>query len=261
MRRIVFGLSITLVLAGLASAQTPVKANSVNSVDASAAAAAGSRIAAGTQVSGRLQGTLDVERAKVGDQVLVKTTTAVKQNGQTVIAKGSTLVGHVTSVQKKVKGNANSSIGVAFESVQQGSGRLPISAAITSVLTAQTHIATAVDHSVMATESDTISAGSSTRSSGGGGGLLGGVTSTVGGVANTATGAVGGVADTTGRAVGSTTGAVGAAVRGLTVTQSTGASAHGGSTLNMSDGNLSLDKGTILNLRITNSSSASAGKN
>lgn len=259
MRRIVLGLSIALVLADFASAQKPAKANSVNSVDASAAA--GSQIAAGTQVSGQLQSSLDVERAKVGDQVLVKTTRAVKQNGQTVIEKGSTLVGHLTSVQKKSKGNGDSSIGVAFDSLQQGAGRLPVSAVITSVLTAQMRAApTAVDRGVMVTDSESVSTSGSTRSSGGGG-LLGGVTSTVGGVVDTTTQTIGGVADTTGRTVGSTTGAVGGTVRGLTVTHSATASAQGGSTLNMSGGNLNLDKGTTFNLRITSSSSAAAGKN
>ena len=121
MRRIILGLSITLVLAGVVFAQKPVKADTAAADEQRASS--GSQIAAGTQVSGQLQSSLDVQRANIGDQVLLKTTKAVKQNGQTVVAKGSTLVGRVTSVQKKVKGNANSSIGVAFDTLQQGSSR------------------------------------------------------------------------------------------------------------------------------------------
>ena len=252
MRRIVLGLSITLVLAGLVSAQKPNKADSVAADEKSA----GSQIAAGTRVSGELQSSLDVERAKVGDQVLLKTTKAVKNNGQTVITKGSTLAGRVTSVQKRVKGNANSSIGVMFDTlVQQGGGRLPVSAVIRSVVSAQTTAAASGDD--MMSGSTASSPARSPQRSSGGGGLLGGVTGTVGTVAGTATEAVGDVADTTLRAGR----AVGRPVAGLTVTQSASASAQGGSTLNMSGGNLHLDKGTTFNLMVSNSASVAAEKN
>lgn len=257
MRRIILGLSITLVLAGVVFAQKPVKADTAAADEQRASS--GSQIAAGTQVSGQLQSSLDVQRANIGDQVLLKTTKAVKQNGQTVVAKGSTLVGRVTSVQKKVKGNANSSIGVAFDTLLKGSSRLPINAVITSVLSAQTAASTSINDDMMSSTSASSSTRSSTHSSSGGG-LLGGVTNTVGNVVNTTTETVGGVADTTSRTVGTTTGAVGSTVKGLTVTQSTSASAQGGSTLNMSGGNLHLDKGTTFNLALTSSSSVSADK-
>ena len=257
MRRIILGLSITLVLAGVVFAQKPVKADTAAADEQRASS--GSQIAAGTQVSGQLQSSLDVQRAKIGDQVLLKTTKAVKQNGQTVVAKGSTLVGRVTSVQKKVKGNANSSIGVAFDTLLKGSSRLPINAVITSVLSAQTAASTSINDDMMSSTSASSSTRSSTHSSSGGG-LLGGVTNTVGNVVNTTTETVGGVADTTSRTVGTTTGAVGSTVKGLTVTQSTSASAQGGSTLNMSGGNLHLDNGTTFNLALTSSSSVSADK-
>ncbi len=257
MKRGVLGLCLTLGLAGSAIAQKQVKSTSSAAVDQNTSV--GSQITSGTRISGQLQNSLDVQRAKVGDQVLLKTTKAVKQNGQTVIAKGSTLVGHVTSVQKKIKGNANSSLGLAFDKLQQGSGSLPINATITSVLSAQTAASIASDD-VMQSGTSSQSSSRSARSSAGNGGLLGGVSNTVGSVVKTTAQTVGGIADTTGQAVGSASGAVGNTVSGLTITQSASASAQGGSTLNMSGGNLHLDKGTTFNLMVTSSSSASVEK-
>lgn len=256
MKRIGLLLGILLVLSGLAlgqkTAQRAVKTDSSATVDQ--AVNAGSGVTAGTQVSGQLQNSLDVKSAKVGDQVRLKTTKSVKQNGQTVIAKGATLVGHVTSVQRQVKGNAHSSLGVVFNDLQQGGRRIPINAMITSVSSAQTASSVASDD----LQNDTFGSSTtqaSTRSSRGGGGLLGGVTNTVGSVANTTTQTVGGVVDTTGRTVGSTTRTLGSSVKGLTVSGSTSASAQGGSTLNMSGGDLHLDKGTMFNLSVSSSAS------
>lgn len=252
MKKIGLLISISLVFAGAAVAQKAGKTDASAAVDQ--AASVGSGIAAGTHVSGQLQNSLDVKRAKVGDRVLLKTTKAVKQNGQTVIAKGSTLAGRVTSVQKQLKGNASSSLGVAFDTLQQSGRQIPINAVITSVLSAQTAASVANDE----VQSDTFGSSStqtSTRSSSGNGGLLGGVTNTVGNVASTTTQTVGGVVDTTGRAVGSTTRTVGNSVKGLTISQSTSASAQGGSTLNMNGGNLHLDKGTTFNLSVSSSAS------
>lgn len=257
MKRIGLLISISLALAGVIVAQKTVKTDS--SAMAEQAVSVGRGIAAGTQVSGQLQNSLDVQRAKVGDQILLKTTKSVKQNGQIVVAKGSTLIGHVTSVKKQAKGNANSSLGVVFNSLQQGGNRVPISAVITSVLSAQTAASIANDD----LQTDTFGSAStqtSTRSSSGSGGLLGGVTDTVGSVANTTTRTVGGVVDTTGRTVGATTRTIGNTVKGLTISQSTSASAEGGSTLNMNGGNLHLDKGTTFNLSVSGSSSASVYK-
>jgi hypothetical protein len=89
--------------------------------------------------------------------------------------------------------------------------------------------------------------------------LLGGVTNTVGGVVNTTTQTVGGVTNTVGETVGSTTQTVGNTVRGIQISQSASANAEGSSTLSLTGGNLRLEKGTTLNLRLTQS--ASVGNN
>ncbi|MBX3291517.1 MAG: hypothetical protein KF881_01350 [Acidobacteria bacterium] len=208
-------------------------------------------------VSGKLEKTLDVNKAKVGDDVLLKTTKAVKENGRTVIDKGSVLVGRVTEVEKKTKANASSSVSVLFDKMIAGGKEMPISAAITSVVSATTSAAAVID-------SDMSSATSarSSRSNGSGGGLLGGVGSTAGGVLNTTTQTVGGVGNVAGSTVGSTTnvatgvtGSAAGSIAGLTISSSTNASAGAGSTLTMNGGNLRLEKGTVFNLNVTSSSS------
>src|SRR5919205_3370153 len=70
-------------------------------------------IASGTRLTGELQSALDVSRARVGDRVVLKTTEAVKQNGQTVLKKGSQLVGRVTDVRR----GAESSVTLLFDTV------------------------------------------------------------------------------------------------------------------------------------------------
>ena len=87
----------------------------------------------GTRLAGELQNTIDVRKAKVGDQVLLKTTQAIKSGGRTVVGKGSRLVGHVTEVAQKGKGNGESRVGILFDRLEQGSLAVPISATISSI--------------------------------------------------------------------------------------------------------------------------------
>ena len=249
MKQVTFGIAILLLLVSIASAQKPVdKATSVSAISDSSAAVS---VAPGTYVAGRLQNSLDVKKAKVGDEVVLKTTSAVKQNGKAVIAKGSTLVGRVTEVQKKAKGNASSSIGIVFQQLQQGGRSLPINAVITSVIQANSAATMSSDDLFASGSTSTRSTTAASTS----GGLLGGVTNTVGGVANATTQTLGGVTDIVAGTAAATTGVVSGSLRGLSISQSTGASAQGGSTLNMAGKDLRLEKGTTFNLAISSSTS------
>lgn len=249
MKQVTFGIAILLLLVSITSAQKPVdKATSVSAISDSSAAVS---VAPGTYVAGRLQNSLDVKKAKVGDEVVLKTTSAVKQNGKAVIAKGSTLVGRVTEVQKKAKGNASSSIGIVFQQLQQGGRSLPINAVITSVIQANSAATMSSDDLFASGSTSTRSTTAASTS----GGLLGGVTNTVGGVANATTQTLGGVTDIVAGTAAATTGVVSGSLRGLSISQSTGASAQGGSTLNMAGKDLRLEKGTTFNLAISSSTS------
>jgi hypothetical protein len=222
-------------------------------------------LASNTALAAQLENSLDARRAKVGDQVVLRTTQALKQNGETIVPKGAKLLGRVTEVQQRTKANGESRIGVAFDRLQKGALDLPIAATIVSITQARTQ-ARAGDSSM---DSDVMSSSSgraTTRSSSGGqgnGGLLGGVGNTVGGVVNTTTSTAGNVVGSTTNAVGTTVGTTAntagnltGSLRGLQITQSTSASAEGGSTLSLNTGNLHLDSGTTFHLLVSSSTSA-----
>ena len=90
MNRIVltFGL-LTIAVTGVFAQKTSTNVATTASTRASAMKNGAAVIQSGTQISGQLQSTLDTKNAKVGDQVVLKATNAVKQNGQTVVEKGS----------------------------------------------------------------------------------------------------------------------------------------------------------------------------
>ncbi|HEX5703371.1 MAG TPA: hypothetical protein VFX97_09260 [Pyrinomonadaceae bacterium] len=218
-------------------------------------------LASNTALAAQLENSLDAKRTKVGDTVVLKTTQALKQNGEVIVPKGAKLIGHVTEVQQHSKSNGESRIGVAFDRLQKGSLDMPITASIVSITQARSQTR-ATDSSV---ESDAM-ASSSTRTttrSSGGGGLLGGVGNAVGGTVNTTTSTVGNVAGTTTNAVGSTVGATTStagnltgSLKGLQIKQSTTASAEGGSTLSLNTGNVRLESGATFNLLVSSSTNA-----
>ena len=272
MKKIILALSLVLAIAGLARGQnTATRARTTASNNTSAAKQGRQvNLQSETQLAAQLENSLDTRHAKPGDRVVLKTVQAIKQNGETVVPKGARLIGHVTEVQQQSKSNAESRLGVVFDTLKTGSTETPITASIMSITQARTQARANND----LFESDTMSRSSTssrtTSSGGSGGGLLGGVGSTAGGVVNTTTSTVGSVAGSTTNAVGSTVGATTStagsttgnltgSLRGLQINQSTSASAEGGSTLSLSGRNLHLESGTTFNLAV--SSSASAGNN
>ncbi|MFL6373301.1 MAG: hypothetical protein ACJ73D_01415 [Pyrinomonadaceae bacterium] len=233
-------------------------------------------LAEGTHIDGELQKTLDVRNARPGDQVLLKTTKDIKQNGHTVIQKGSTLVGRVTDVSQRSKQNSQSRLGILFDRVQGHGLDMPITASIVSITNAaaNANVGDLGDADLMGSSST--SGGMYSGRSGGSrssGGLLGGVGNTVGGVTNGVTSAAGGVVNTTGqtvggvtntagRNVGSTVGGVSSGVSGISILNSgsTNASAGNGSTLASSTQNVRVEKGSMIGLQLDNSASASASR-
>jgi len=266
MRRILLGLSIIVATCAAAAAQKTTNSGSVTAANQTSAQKQGRQIdlQSGTQLAAQLQNTVDARNAKVGDRVVLKTTQAIKQDGQVVIPKGAHVSGRVTDVQQKTKATGESHIGLLFDRLRSGSTEVPITATILSIT--QTRARAQNDNLGM--EGDTMAQSSAgSRSSAGGsrgnGGLLGGVGNTVGGVVNTTTSTVGNVAGSTTNAVGSTVGSTTSAagnltgsLSGLQISQSTSASAEGGSTLSLTGRNLRLESGTTFNLAVSNSTSA-----
>lgn len=215
----------------------------------------------GTSLTAELQSTVDVKKSRVGDQVVLKTTKAIKQRGETIIPKGTNLIGRITEVQQKTKQNGASRIGMVFDRIQGKNLSAPISASIVSVTNAQasSSLGDTLDTGIAGSSSSSgrVSSGGS---SAGGGGLLGGVTNTVGGVAGSATNTVGGVANTAGQTVGTVTntagqtlgntaGTVGRTINGIQISNSVGGSAQGSTTLSSPNNNLKLEKGVTFQLR------------
>ncbi|HEY0004330.1 MAG TPA: hypothetical protein VGB17_05930 [Pyrinomonadaceae bacterium] len=262
MKKFVIALTLLIACAAAASAQEQRSRTNAGASSASSVSKRDStlNIQSGTRLAAQLENTLDARKARVGDRVVLRTTEAIKENGRTIVGKGARLIGHVTEVRQSARGSAQSSIGLVFDRLEKGSLELPITASITSITQAATR-ARAGDDDLFAADaiarSSTSTRGGAQRGSGGG--LLGGVGNTVGGVVETTTqttgSVVGGTTEAVGSTVGNTTNAVGRTVSGIQISQSSSASAEGGSTLSLSGGNLRLEKNTTFHLALSQSAS------
>jgi hypothetical protein len=267
MKRSILALSLSLACALVANAQAQTRATGEASSQTSAAVSQANKninLESGTRLSGELQNTIDVRKAKVGDQVVLKTTQAIKSHGRTVVPRGARLVGHVTEVAQKTKGNGESHIGILFDRLERGSLELPISATISSITSGRASARANNEDLFETSASSSGSARSSgSASSSSGGGVLGGVgnvlnstTSTTGNVVAGTTSAVGSTVNSTTNAVGNTTTGVGRSLGGIQISESSNTSVEGGSLLSLSGGNLRLEKGTNFNLVLNQSASA-----
>ena len=261
MKKLFLLLSAIFLLSFTGAAQVNQGSNAGSQAQSSVSKQ-GRSISSATNVEAQLQNSIDVRKAKVGDPVVLKTTKAIKQNGETIVPKGSNLTGHVTEVQQKAKGNTSSRLGLVFDQIRGQNVTTPITASIISV----TGVQAAADSSdlfgsdVMGSSSTSArSSGGASSSSGGssGGGLLGGVTNSVGGIVNTstqATGSVtssaGGLVNNTTQTLGGTTQTVGRTLGGLQISNSVSGSAQGGATLLSSDKNIRLEKGATFQLQL-----------
>jgi hypothetical protein len=267
MKRVLLVVLTIAMSASLALAQRARTTSSAGVGNETSASKQGRQVnlASNTALAAQLENSLDARHAKVGDRVVLKTVQTVKQYREVIVPKGALLLGHVTEVQQHTSANGESRIGVVFDRLQKGALDMPITASIVSITQARSQTS-ATDSSMDADVMSSSSTRTTTRSSGGGqgsGGLLGGVGNTAGGVVNTTTSTVGNVAGATTTAVGTTVGAttnttgnLTGSLRGLQISQSSNASAEGGSTLSLSTGNLHLDSGTTFHLLVSSSTSA-----
>ena len=208
----------------------------------------------GTKIDGQLQSAIDVKRSKVGDQVLLKTKKAIKQDGQTVVPKGSNLIGRITEVQQKSKANGVSRIGMVFDRIEGKDLAAPINASIVSITRAGAQSSLGDSTSTDVFGSSNTSAGAS--GGGSGGGLLGGVISTTGGILSSTTQTTGGLTDSIGQTVGSTTGSLVHTVDGIQISNALSGSVQSGTTLSAADRNIKLEKGTTIQLQLNSSARA-----
>ena len=206
-------------------------------------------LTSGTSISGELQKSLDVKNAKVGDQIVLRTTQSIRQDGSVVIPKGTTLIGRVTDVARRTKENSQSRIGMVFDRIEGKGLSMPLSLTLTSITNAAARVQ--ADDAFMSDVSGSSRTTSTSRSSSGGG-LLGGVGSTVGSVVNTTTQTVGTVTNTAGQTIGSTTGAVGHTLSGIHISAEGSGSAGSATTLSSPNNSLRVEKGATFNFRVAN---------
>jgi hypothetical protein len=218
-------------------------------------------LSSGTMLEGKLEGNLDVKKAKPGDQVALRVSKALKQENKVIVPAGSRILGRVTEVKSMNEGNGTSKICLLFDRIEGRNLIIPIKAEIVSITSASSRAA--VDeksdsdsqmHSTSVNSSSSISANSSTRvEAGGSGGLLAGVTNTLGSAVGTTVNTAGGLIDSTTAATVKATGTLNNAVSAIRISQSTEASAEGASVLTLNGGNINLQKGTTFKLRVIES--------
>jgi len=243
---ITFAVSFTAISAvgqqvsGTSKAQSDTK---------SSVAAGRELVSAGAVTNAELTNTIDVRKSKIGDEVVLKTTKTIKQNGETTIAKGTKLIGRITEIQQKTKENGQSKIGMLFDRINGKNLDAPISLSILSMTNTRASANAGDAAGADLRSSSSTSASSSSNS----GGLLGGVTNTVGGVLNTTTQTAGNVVGGATQTVGNTAGTLGRTVNGIQISQSAGGSASGSTTLSSNNKNLRIEKGVTFNVQFNSS--------
>jgi hypothetical protein len=191
-----------------ASSGSAASASNSNSISANAGPNALARNDS-TAVNAVLVNSLDAKKCKPGDKVEAKTTSDVKQDGQVLIKKGSRLHGHVTEAQARSKTNAESSLGMVFDSASlKSGGEVPLHLGVQALAAASSQTSAA-----LADDEGMVAGGGSMAGSGraAGGGLLGGAGGTVSGAAGASGGVAGNAGRTVSGTVGTTAGAAGPA--------------------------------------------------
>ena len=194
-------------------------------------------LVSGTALNAELTSPVDSKKAKPGDTVNARTLDTLKSSdGRIILPKGSKLTGHVTQASARGSGQADSTLGIAFDKAILKNGQeMPLNVAIQALAAPHSSVAQSEEVTPMAGMSPGPSRGS-----------MGGATSTAGRVGNGAGGTLNNAtrtaANTAGSAVdstvNSTTGVAGSATSGgLDSTGQLTANSHGVFGLN----NLSLN--------------------
>jgi hypothetical protein len=217
-------------------------------------AQAAGQLQAGSTVQAELTKPVDARKNKPGDEVVAKTTQDMKSNGQTVLPKGSKLVGHITEVQAREKGQQESHMGIAFEhAILKNGTQVPMALTLQAIGSSQANAAAAMGDSEIAGSTmagENLSGMATASGSGATRRALGGVTSTTGQVVNTAGGATGGTVQAAHSAGAGVAGGLNSTSRGvvglhgLNLAPATTSSAKAGSVISSSTSNVHLDSGT-----------------
>jgi hypothetical protein len=270
------GILLSGALIGLAFAQTSATggANTTSATQATTPATSASTqtnsttsaaAQSGAVVPVELSKSIDSKKAKVGDEVTGKVLSDVRSGGSVAIPRGSRLLGKITEANARGKGDATSSLGIAFDrAVLKDGSTLNLVSTIQAVIAPPQLTPPSMGEEGGA---------SAPAPNAGGGGMAGPIASTTGAVANTAGSAVGAVGQTAGSAVGDAGADVGLAaganspaitsrtvgvvgIKGLELNASADSNSSG-SLFTSSGKSVKLDGGTRL---LVNVSAASPGQ-
>ncbi len=214
---------------------------------------------AGTPILATLSKTIDAKKAKQGDPITAKVAQDVLREGEVILPRGARLVGHVTEAVPSRKGEKQSSLGIAWEKAQLRSGKeIPLDAVIQAIAPAR-ELTPATNTSGMPSADTGPSMGPPGAPPGGGtAGSMGGAPSGPPGASQAGMGEpTGGVGAPTGptSAAGGTSSptltARSSGVQGIPgVSLAPGTSSAQGSQISSAKGNVRLQGGTQLVLRV-----------
>lgn len=112
----------------------PESGSTSNGTMAAAGISSSSSLATGTTILATLAKSVDAKKAKQGDEVTARAAQNVVSSGSVVIPRGSKLIGHVTDVKAREKGQNESSLGIAFDKAVLKNGQeVPLQASIRAI--------------------------------------------------------------------------------------------------------------------------------
>lgn len=251
--------SLTHALAAVLLSWAAAQAQSAPS--AGQAAPAAPALAPGTVVGAELSKGIDAKKAKVGQEVVAKSLADLRDtNGNIVIPRGAKLVGHVTQVKAATKQEPQSTLAVIFDKAEAKQGKeakeIGMHAAIQALAKPRPSAMGEQSSGPMEGPGGAQQSGSMGGAQPGMGPGGGGAGRTMGGTHPGQTGDLGGrnmggPADQQGEGGGA---AINADSHGATgfpnLTLSPQASPSEGSVISSSKGNVKLDGGTLLVLRV-----------
>ena len=226
-------------------------------------------VAQSTNLSAELTKKVDTKNARVGEEVVARTTSTAHLSDGTKVPRGTRLMGKVTEVQSKSAQQKASRLAFTFDrAVMHNGSMIPIRAVVMSLTPPAVVSASAGSDDSAIAGGGPVTMNDGGRASASGGGLLGGGTlrSTGNAVGNTAGGLTSATTQTLNttanstrnlgsaavNTVGSTASAAGMRVSnlpGVTFDSETGASES--AALNAQGKNISLESGTQMTLRVS----------
>lgn len=95
----------------------------------------------GAALNVELNSSIDSKKAKVGDKIEAHTTEALKNGSETVIPRGTKLIGHITAATARSKGDSESSLAIQFDqALPKNEAEIALNVAILAVAAPQSQL-------------------------------------------------------------------------------------------------------------------------